>query len=93
MVAEGGPTGAVWLTLAVTPGFTWGKYARLPLSLTLVRLCLHHPFFEKRAIFTFNCPPTCHLFESVCSSTHTSRGLEGVRAHTVSAGHDANGEG
>lgn len=34
VVAEGGPTRAVWLTLAVTPGFTWGKYARLPLSLT-----------------------------------------------------------
>lgn len=55
VAAEGGPAGGVWLTLAVTPGFTWGKYARVPLSPTLLHLCLHPSFFWKRAIFTFSC--------------------------------------
>lgn len=55
VAAEGGPAGGVWLTLAVTPGFTWGKYARVPLSPTLLHLCLHQSFFWKHAIFTFNC--------------------------------------
>lgn len=65
VAAVGGPAGAVWLALAVTPGFTWGKYARVPLSLTLVHLCLHHSL--ESVLFPLLTASNCLLSGSVCS--------------------------
>lgn len=77
VAAEGGPAGAVWFTPAVTPGFTWRKYARVPLSLRLLRLCLHQSFFWIHAIFTFKFLQHVFYLNLYLAVTHTSEGWRG----------------